>query len=193
MPELMISYREQTEQRAGRQIINLLESGKTVALCGDAGYPGISDPGYRLVNDVIEHDIPFEVIPGAGAVSVALIASGLPSSSYTFKGFPPRKSGAIKRFFEIEKDMPHTLIFFESPMRLVKTLNLAVEVLGDRRAAVCNELTKKFETVSRNFLTELIDMYDGQKIKGEVTVVIAGNNSKFIRSEEEAVEGAQIR
>lgn len=185
MPESMISYREQTEQKAGRQLIRLLEAGKTVALCGDAGYPGISDPGYRLVCDAIENDIPFEVIPGASAVPVALIASGLPSSSYTFKGFPPRKSGAIKRFFETDKEMPHTLIFFESPMRLVKTLTIATEALGDRRAAVCIELTKKFETVSRDFLTDLIDLYAEQKIKGEVTVIIAGNNSKFIRNEDD--------
>lgn len=186
MPHTMISYREQTEQNAGRRLIGLLEEGKTVALCGDAGYPGISDPGYRLICDVIDQGIPFEVIPGASAVSVALIASGLPSSSYTFKGFPPRKSGAIHRFFEADKDMPHTLIFFESPMRLVKTLTIVVEALGDRKAAVCIELTKKFETVSRDFLTNLIDLYAGRKIKGEVTVVIAGNNPKFINQSSNA-------
>ena len=183
MPLLMVSYREQTERKAGRRLIQLLEAGKTVALCTDAGYPGISDPGYRLICDAIERGIQLQVIPGASAVPVALLVSGLPSSSYTFKGFPPRKSGAIRRFFEAEKDMSHSLTFFESPTRLVKTLTLAVEVLGDRRAAVCVELTKKFETVSRGFLTDLIASLTGQKIKGEVTVVIAGNNPKFIRSE----------
>lgn len=183
IPRFFISYREQTERKAGRRLIELLEEGKTVALCADSGYPGISDPGYRLVCDAIEKGIQLEVIPGASAVPVALIISGLPSSSYTFKGFPPRKSGAIRRFFEEEKDMPHTLIFFESPVRLVKTLTLAAEVLGDRKAAVCIELTKKFEGVSRGFLTDLIASFTGQKIKGEVTIVIAGNNPKFIRTE----------
>ena len=183
MPRLMISYREQTEHKAGSRLIQLLEAGETVALCTDAGYPGISDPGYRLICDAIERGIQLQVIPGASAVPVALLASGLPSSSYTFKGFPPRKSGAIRRFFEMEKDMPHSLTFFESPMRLSKTLTLAAEVLGDRKAAVCIELTKKFESVSRGFLTDLIASFAGQEIKGEVTVVIAGSNPKFARSE----------
>ena len=183
MPHSLISYREQTEHKAGRRLIELLEEGKTVALCADSGYPGISDPGYRLICDAIKRGIQFEVIPGASAVPVALLVSGLPSSSYTFKGFPPRKIGPIRRFFEAEKDVPHTLILFESPMRLAKTLTLAAEVLGDRKAAVCIELTKKFESVSRGFLTDLVASFAGQKIKGEVTVVIAGSNPKFIRSE----------
>lgn len=181
MPKLLISYREQNELKAAPGIIKLLEAGKIVALCSDSGYPGISDPGYRLVCDAIERDIQVQVIPGASAVPVALLTSGLPSSSYTFKGFPPRKIGAIRRFFEMEKDMPHTLVFFESPLRFVKTLTIAAEVLGDRKAAVCIELTKMFESVSRGFLTDLIASFNGQRIKGEVTVVIAGNNPKFIR------------
>ena len=181
-PGSLISYREQTEHRVGRRLIELLKEGKTVAVCSDSGYPGISDAGYRLICDAIENGIQLEVIPGASAVPVALLISGLPSSSYTFKGFPPRKSGAIRRFFGAEKDMPHTLIFFESPIRLVKTLTLAAEVLGDRKAAVCIELTKMFESVCRGFLTDLIASFAGQKIKGEVTIVVAGNNPKFVRS-----------
>ena len=182
-PDSLISYREQTEYKVGRRLIELLKEGRTVAVCSDSGYPGISDAGYRLICDAIENGIQLEVIPGASAVPVALLTSGLPSSSYTYKGFPPRKSGAIRRFFDAEKDMPHTLIFFESPIRLVKTLTLAAEVLGDRKAAVCIELTKMFEGVSRGFLTDLIASFTGHKIKGEVTVVVAGNNPKFVRSE----------
>ena len=185
MPRFLISYREQTEFKEGKRIIGFLEDGNDVAICSDSGYPGVSDAGYRLICEAIEHGIDVQIIPGASAVPVALLTSGLPSSSYTFKGFPPRKVGQIQRFFEAEKGMPHTLIIFESPMRLVKTLTLAAEVLGDRKAAVCIELTKMFESVSRGFLTDLIAEFTDQNIKGEVTVVIAGNNPKFARDKNE--------
>ncbi len=180
-PETMISYREGTERRAGGQVLALLERGKTVALCSDGGYPGISDPGYRLIQSVIEADHALEVLPGASAIHVALLSSGLSTSSYTFKGFPPRKSGAMKRFFEEEGDRPHTLILFESPMRVHKCLCAAHEVLGDRLAAVCIELTKKHERTSRGYLSELCAEFDGKSVKGEVTIVVAGNNPKFAR------------
>ncbi len=182
-PKIMLSYREGTEWRASEKLIAFLQRGDTVALCSDGGYPGVSDPGYRLICAAVEHGIDFCVIPGASAVPVALLSSGLPSSSYTFKGYPPRKDGARHRFFESEKDMPHTLIVFESPLRVVKTLKAALDALGDRRAAVCMELTKKFERVSRGFLSELVKTFEGQNIKGEVTIVIAGNNPKFTADE----------
>jgi 16S rRNA (cytidine1402-2'-O)-methyltransferase len=185
VPRFLISYREQTEMKEGKRIMGFLEEGMDVAICSDSGYPGISDAGYRLICDAIESGIDVQIIPGASAVPVALLASGLPSSSYTFKGFPPRKAGPIQRFFEAEKEMPHTLIIFESPMRLVKTLTLAAQVLGDRKAAVCIELTKMFESVSRGFLTDLIAEFADQTIKGEVTVVMAGNNPKFTRNKDE--------
>ena len=180
-PGLVVSYREGNEARVGSRLIRLLHEGKTVVLCSDGGYPGISDPGYRLVSAAAEQGLPFQVIPGASAVPVALLLSGLPSSSYTFKGYPPRKRGAMVRFFEAEKDMPHTLVFFESPLRVVKSLEAAEEALGDRRCAVCVELTKKFERVARGFLSELREELGDRRIKGEVTIVIAGNNPKFTR------------
>lgn len=180
-PRFLISYRQQTERTAGKCLINFLEAGKTVALCADGGYPGISDPGYRLISEAVERGIDFQVIPGVSAITVALLVSGLPSSSYTFKGYPPRKKGAMRRFFENEKDMPHTMVIFESPFRVADTLAIALEVLGNRKAAVCVELTKKFERVSRGFLSELQAKFAGEKIKGEVTIVIAGNNPKFCK------------
>ena len=116
-PPIVISYREHTEQRAGARILGLLEQGKSVALCSDAGYPGVSDPGYRIISAALDLGYLVEVLPGAGAVSAALVASGLPTSSYTFKGFPPRKRGRRRRFLEMEADSSHTMVLFESPHR----------------------------------------------------------------------------
>ena len=183
-PKLIISYREQTERRAGERLVKLLDEDNTVALCTDGGYPGISDPGYRLIRAVIDRGMKVQVVPGASAVAVALLSSGLPTSSYTFKGYPPRKKGAIHRFFEEEKDMPHTLVLFESPRRVAKTLQVAYAVLGDRQAAVCVELTKKFERFFRGFLSELCIELSELRIRGEVTMVVAGNNPKFRRVKE---------
>ena len=188
IPERFISYREHQEGRAGEQLMNLLAEGKTVALCTDGGYPGVSDPGYRLIRLAVERGVELQVIPGASAVPVALLSSGLSTSSYTFKGYPPRKPGALARFFEEEKDKPHTLIAFESPFRVGKTLAAALAVLGNRQAAVCVELTKKFERVSRGYLADLAPQFADQKIKGEVTLVFAGNNPKFSREDEEEPE-----
>ena len=181
-PSTVFSYHEHNEEHAGKRILGLLEAEQTVALCSDGGYPGISDPGYRIIRDAIAagHDI--EVIPGPSSVPVALLLSGLPTSSYTFKGFPPRKSGPRKRFLEAERDAPHTLIILESPYRVVKLLLDALEVLGDRQAAVCIELTKKFERSHRGPTSELIRDLEGKTLKGEVTVVIAGNHPKFLKS-----------
>jgi len=177
----MLSYRQGNEERAGLRIIQAVRSGLSVALCSDGGYPGISDPGYRLIRLAVCENIPFDILPGASAVDLALLLSGLPTSSYTFKGFPPRKPGALKRFFEEEAHLPHTLICFESPFRIVKTLQAAMQTLGDREAAVCLELTKLHERVERGFLSELIARFDNRKTKGEIVIVVAGNNPKFSR------------
>ena len=179
-PKRIFSYHEHNEERAGHGILKLLSEGEDIALCSDGGYPGVSDPGYRIVHEAIENGFEVQVIPGAGAVTMALVASGLPSSSYTFKGFPPRKPGPRRRFLEMEKDVPHTLIFFESPFRVAKLLEAALSVLGNRQAAVCIELTKMYEQVHRGYLEELLEQFEGKKIRGEVTVVIAGNHPKFV-------------
>lgn len=181
----MISYRQGREDSAGTEVVRALESGMEVVLCSDGGYPAISDPGYRLIRQVIESGLPFDVIPGASAVNLALVYSGLPTSSFTFKGFPPRKPGALHRFFDEEKDLPHTLIIFESPFRVSHSLKAAFEALGNRQAAVCIELTKQFERVSRGYLADLVKEYEGKAVKGEVAIVIAGNNPKFTSAEEE--------
>ena len=181
-PARVVSYREQTEERESVRLLDELEAGRTVALCSDGGFPGISDPGYRLIRGAIDRDLPFEVIPGASAIPVALLMSGLPTSSFTFKGYPPKKPGQLRRFFEHERDLPHSLVIYESPHRTGKTLAAAAAVLGPRGAAVCMELTKKFERVERGDLDELAAAFADRTIKGEVTIVIAGNNRKFIRT-----------
>ncbi len=183
-PSLLFSYHEHNEGSAGRRILSLLREGKSVALCSDAGYPGVSDPGYRIVSDAWGQGFKVCVIPGAGAVTAALLASGLPTSSFTFKGFAPKKSGQRRRFLAAEKEAPHTLVLFESPHRVAALLGDALDVLGDRLAAVCVELTKRFESTSRAHLSSLVAEFEGQALRGEVTVVIAGNNPKFIRESE---------
>lgn len=178
----MISYRQGNEEQVSQRILQAVSAGRQVVVCSDGGYPGISDPGYRLIRRAAREALPFTVIPGASAVALALLLSGLPTSSYTFKGFPPRKAGPLKRFFEEEKALPHTLICFESPYRVVPTLQMALETLGDREAAVCIELTKLHERVQRGYLSDLVAFFKTQAIKGEVTLVFAGAHAKFERT-----------
>lgn len=177
----MISYRQGNEERITERIIAAVEAGKEVALCSDGGYPGISDPGYRLIRACAKSSVPYDVIPGASAMNVALLMSGLSTSSFTFRGFPPRGPGAIRNWFAEDKDKEHTLICFESPFRVGPTLEAALDVLGDREAAVCIELTKVYERVSRGYLSDLVKEFALAKVKGEVAIVIAGSNPKFTR------------
>ncbi len=177
----LLPYHEHNEPRAIRKIVELLKRGKSVAVCSDAGFPGISDPGYALVRAVLEGGIPVSVLPGPSAVETALLLSGLPTSSYTFRGFPPRKRGERMRFLEEDVRARHTLVYFESPRRLASFLDSALNVLGDRKAAVCVEMTKKFETVHRGWLSELSALFHGSVPRGEVAVVIAGLRRGFFR------------
>lgn len=176
----MISYRQGNEERITAIIERAVTDGREVALCSDGGYPCISDPGYRVVRAFAAKNLPYDVLPGASAVNVALIMSGLPTSSFTFRGFPPRGPGAIRNWFAEDKDKEHTLICYESPYRVGATLAAALEVLGDRQGAVCIELTKLHERVHRGYLSELAAEFKETKIKGEVAIVIAGNNPKFM-------------
>lgn len=178
----MLSYHAHNETQAGRKILKILSQGQDVALCSNAGYPGISDPGFRIITAALEQGRRLEVIPGAGAVQPALLSSGLPTSSYTFKGFAPRKPGPMRRFLEMDSALPHTLILYESPHRVGSLLRMALSVLGDRRAAVCVELTKKFESVHRGWLADLAEEFADRKVRGEVTIVIAGNHPKLVRA-----------
>ena len=177
----MISYRQGSEERAGKAVLAALEAGREVVLCSDGGYPGISDPGYRLLRECAQKGIAFEVVPGPCAVEVALLSSGLPTSSYTFRGFPPRGPGALRNWFAEDADKLHTLVLYESPYRTAATLAAALDSLGDREAAVCIELTKAHERVERGWLSDLAAKFASQTPKGEVAIVIAGANPKFAR------------
>ena len=178
----MVSYRQGNEERAGAAILAALRAGRETVLCSDGGYPAISDPGYRLLRACAKEGIPYDVIPGASAVNAALLMSGLPTSSFVFKGFPPRGPGALRNWFAAEKDREETIILFESPFRICPTLEAALDTLGDREAAVCLELTKLHERVSRGYLSDLAAEYKGAKTKGEAAIVVAGANPKFSRA-----------
>jgi 16S rRNA (cytidine1402-2'-O)-methyltransferase len=169
-----ISFREDNEQRALPKVMEFLELEKAVALVTDAGTPSISDPGFILVRSALEKGIPITAIPGPTALIMALVLSGLAVHSFTFRGFPPRKSAARQRWLEIDRESPHTLIFYESPYRLLAFLQDALVVYGDRRCAVANDLTKKFETMYRGTLSSVIDQLTQEKLLGEYSVVIAG-------------------
>ena len=177
----MVSYRQGNEERLTARLVEDVRAGRDVVLCSDGGYPGISDPGYRLLRACAQAGVPYEVVPGASAVNVALLMSGLSTSSFTFRGFPPRGPGAQRNWFAEDADKEHTLVLFESPFRVGATLAAAREVLGDREAAVCVELTKVHERVSRGYLSDLAREFADAKTKGEVAIVIAGSNPKFRR------------
>jgi 16S rRNA (cytidine1402-2'-O)-methyltransferase len=168
------SFHEHNEERAGEKIMALLEQGQSVALVTNAGTPGISDPGFSLVRRALQAGVEVTMIPGPAALVMALVLSGLPTHAFTFRGFPPRKPGARRRFLEVDKDSPHTLIFYESKYRLTAFLKDALEVYGDRPAAVANDMTKMFETVVRGSLAELVSHFDSAEALGEYVVVIAG-------------------
>ncbi len=172
-----ISFHAFNERKTLYHLLDLLREGKHIGLVSDAGTPAISDPGFSLVRAAIEHEILVTAVPGATAVIMALVLSGLALHSFTFRGFPPRKSGARQRFMEVDKNSPHTLVFYESPYRLLAFLDDAIAVYGDRRAALANDLTKKFETVLRGTLSEIKQQLSEEKLLGEYTVVIAGADS----------------
>jgi 16S rRNA (cytidine1402-2'-O)-methyltransferase len=185
-----LSFHEHNEQKAAERIFELLQQGKSVAVVTDAGTPGISDPGYTLVRRAIEEQIAVTMAPGPAGLIMALVLSGLPLHSFTFRGFPPRKPGPRRRFMELDRDSPHTLIFYESPHRLEAFLRDAAQVFGDREAAVANDLTKLYESVLRGKLSELLATIAETKLRGEYIVVVAGLDRRMRGQMAEADEDA---
>jgi 16S rRNA (cytidine1402-2'-O)-methyltransferase len=185
-----MAFHEHNEQRAGERIEELLKQGKSVAVVTDAGTPGISDPGFTLVRRAIQAELPVTMIPGPTAFVMALVLSGLAVHSFTFRGFPPRKSAGRRKFMQVDKDAPHTLVYYESPYRVADFLQDALAVFGDRQAALANDLTKMFEKVERGSLAQLLATLGDAKLKGEYIIVIAGNG-KGAKREEEASDDDQ--
>lgn len=170
----LITYHNFNEENSAKGIISLLEEGKDVALISDAGYPLISDPGYVLVNEVIERGFNIQTISGPSAGINALVASGLSTNHYLFYGFLNSKSTIAKKELQSLIDFPYTLIFYEAPHRIEKTLKLCLEVLGNRKAVVARELTKIHEEYIRGNLEELVKLTD---VKGEIVLLIEGNTN----------------
>ena len=169
----LIALHDHNEAEKAAGIVEAARGGARVVFVSDAGMPTVSDPGFRLACAAIDAGVPLSVLPGPSAPLVALALSGLPSDRFAFEGFLPRKDGEATRYLQDLATDPHTLIFFESPRRAAATLTRMAEVLGgDRRAALCRELTKDYEEVRRGTLGELAEGADD--ILGEVTIVVAG-------------------
>ena len=166
-----ISYYEHNRYTRIPKLIDHLIDGENIALITDAGTPGISDPAYRLIRAAINSDCRVESIPGASASLAALVASGLPTDRFIFEGFLPHKKGR-KGKLEKVKDIDTTIIFYESPNRLVRTLNDILEYIGDRPIAIGRELSKKFEEIMRGRVSDILSHYNTNKPKGEFVIVI---------------------
>src|SRR5438094_6705872 len=169
----LISYHEHNEAMRTAQLIERLAEGENIALITDAGTPGLSDPGSRLIRECIKRELPFTVIPGPSSILTALVGSGFSTEKFCFRGFLPVKSGQRERELRAAVDREETTIFFESPYRLTKTLAACIDIMPDRRLCVARELTKKFEEFRRGTAGELFAHYDAYPPKGEIVLVIS--------------------
>lgn len=181
----MLSFHQHNEHRILAQLVQRMGAGECMALVTDAGTPGISDPGFLLVRACIAHNIDIECLPGATAFVPALVNSGLPSDRFVFEGFLPHKKGRQKRMHAM-MEQPYTIILYESPHRLVKTLDQLAEILGNnRKASVSRELTKLYEENRRGSLSELSLHFQQNEVKGEIVIVIEGKPDDITSEESE--------
>ena len=180
----LYSLREHNEKEASKHIVSLIKSGKKVVYMSDAGYPGISDPGYLLVKELIENDIMVSTISGSSAFINALVASGLDTKHFLFYGFLSAKDGEAKDEIESLKTVRSTIIFYEAPHRIIRTLNLLREGLGNRFVCLARELTKINEEYIRGTLDELCEL-DEETLKGEMVIIVDGNHEEIVASDNE--------
>jgi 16S rRNA (cytidine1402-2'-O)-methyltransferase len=181
----LVSHHKFNEHKTVEMIAGQIENGKNVALISDAGTPGISDPGFLLVKTCLDKEIEVECLPGATALIPALVNSGFPTDRFTFEGFLPQKKGRQKKIKELLTE-PRTMVFYESPYRLIKTLEQFAEFLGSgRRASVSRELSKFFEENRRGTLIELIEYFSSKTIKGEIVIVLEGYKADDTSEEED--------
>lgn len=176
VPTILTSYHDHNKEEKTPVLVHRLKEGQSIALVCDAGTPGISDPGFYLIRRCIEEGITTIPVPGPTAATAALVVSGLPTDTFLFVGFLPKKHVARLKRLALFKDTPATLILYESPYRLVKTLQDCLEILGNRRAVIARELTKVFEEVMRGGLAELLTRLQAKPCRGEVTLVIEGHH-----------------
>src|SRR5262245_44317541 len=170
-----ISYHEHNEAKRTPELVEHLMRGEDIALITDAGTPGLSDPGLRLIRECIQRELLFTIIPGPSSILIALLGSGFSTEKFSFRGFLPVKSGQRERELRAAADRDETVIFFESPYRLTKTLATCVNVMLYRQLCVARELTKKFEEFRRGTASELLAYYQARPPKGEIVLVISGS------------------
>lgn len=173
----LLSMHDHNEQPRAGEIATRAASGESFAIISDAGMPGVSDPGYRLIQTLKEHNISFTVLPGPSAVITALVGSGLPTDAFFFGGFLPVKSGKKASTLQQALESSHTSIFYESPHRIVKTIHTLAELAPDASICVARELTKTFETYHRGSAAELAQEFDNRPPKGEIVLLIGGTNA----------------
>jgi 16S rRNA (cytidine1402-2'-O)-methyltransferase len=169
-----ISYHEHNEAMRTAELVERLAEGENIALITDAGTPGLSDPGLRLVRECIKRQLSFTIIPGPSSILTALVGSGFSTEKFSFRGFLPVKSGQRERDLRAAAECAETVIFFESPYRLTKTLSVCVDVMANRQLCIARELTKKFEEFRRGTASELLAHYEARPPKGEIVLVISG-------------------
>ena len=169
----LISYHEHNEAMRTAQLAERLAAGENVALITDAGTPGLSDPGARLIRECIKRELPFTIIPGPSSILTALVGSGFSAEKFFFAGFLPNKSGGRERELRAAAARAETTIHFESPYRLTKTLKACIDILPDRQLCVARELTKKFEEFRRGTAAELLAHYEVKPPKGEIVLLIS--------------------
>jgi 16S rRNA (cytidine1402-2'-O)-methyltransferase len=170
----LVSYHEHNEAMRTAQLVERIAANENVALITDAGTPGISDPGARLIRECIKRELPFTIIPGPSSSLTALVGSGFSADEFFFGGFLPAKSGQRERKLRAAATRQETSIFFESPHRILKTLQACVEIMPEREVCVARELTKKFEEFRRGRPDELFAHYQARPAKGEIVLVISG-------------------
>ena len=169
----LLSYHEHNEAMRTTQLVERLAAGEDVALITDAGTPGLSDPGARLIRECIKRNLPFTIIPGPSSILAALLGSGFSTEKFCFRGFLPVKGGQRERELRAAVDREETTIFFESPYRLTKTLAACIDIMPDRRLCVARELTKKFEEFRRGSAREFVEHYSAHPPKAEIVLVIS--------------------
>jgi len=170
----LVSYHEHNEAMRTAELVERLATGETVALITDAGMPGLSDPGARLIRKCIERDLPFTIVPGVSAITTALVGSGFGLEHFCYRGFLPIKSGQRERELTAAAGRLETTVFFESPYRINKTLAVCAQLMPGRTLCVARELTKKFEEFRRGTAGELLVHYEAHPAKGEITLLVEG-------------------